>query len=232
MVGLGKRSFASLVLSAAVCGSAWGQMVVPPGSSIDLAGGSFQLPCTAVVMQGELTLGTGSFDTGSFAFDSGASVTGTGATERQRGPYEHRPVEPWDQQHSPVGQLCARFCPAAERQHRRERSHADQHHSHPAHHRLAGGHQPDGSGTLTLGTPGRPVVLTSSGPGTAVVTMGPGATLSNPSGSAVPGNVQIGAPVVTSPASIPTLSTYGLMLMSLMLGGLALARQRRSRTTL
>lgn len=145
MVGLGKRSFASLVLSAAVCGSAWGQMVVPPGSSIDLAGGSFQLPCTAVVMQGELTLGTGSFDTGSFAFDSGASVTGTGATERQRGPYEHRPVEPWDQQHSPVGQLCARFCPAAERQHRRERSHADQHHSHPAHHRLAGGHQPDGS---------------------------------------------------------------------------------------
>jgi len=78
MVGLGKRSVASLVLSVAVCGSAWGQMVMPPGSSIDLAGGSFQLPCTAVIMQGELTLGTGSFDTGSFAFDSGATVTGTG----------------------------------------------------------------------------------------------------------------------------------------------------------
>jgi len=72
-------------------------------------------------------------------------------------------------------------------------------------------------------------MLASSGCSAVVVTIGPGATLSNASGSAVSGNVQIG--VVTYPASLPALSTYRLMLMSLMLGSLALCRQRRNRTT-
>ena len=232
MVGLGKRGVASLVLSAAVCGSAWGQMVVPPGSSIDLAGGFFQLPCTAVIMQGELTLGTGSFDTGSFAFDSGATVTGTGGQLNVSGDLTSTVPLNLGTSSVVLSDTCA---PGSTLQLSGNIVVKDltliSTGPLPPTIVLPAGTNLTVLGTLTLGTPGKPVILTSSGPGTAVVTMGPGATLSNPSGSIVPGNVQIGAVVAASPASIPTLSTYGLMLLSLMLGGVAVRRQSRTRTT-
>ena len=231
MAGFGKRWAASLALSTALCGSAWGQTVFPPGSSIDLAGGSFQLPCTAVIMQGDLTLGTGTFDTGSFSFDTGATVTGAGGQLNVSG--DLTSTVPLNLGTSSVvlsdscaagstlqlsGNIIVKDLTLISTS------------ATPPTIVLPAGTNLTVLGTLTLGSPGRPVVLTSSGPGTAVVTMGPSATLVNSSGSVVPGNVQIGAPVVTAPASIPTLSTYGLMLMSLLLGGMALHRQRRTST--
>jgi hypothetical protein len=221
MAGFGKRWAASLALGTALCGSAWGQMVVPAGGSIDLAGGSFQLPCTAVLMQGELTLGTGTFDTGSFSFDTGATVTGAGGQLNVSG--DLTSTVPLNLGTSSV--VLSDSCAAGSTLQLsgniivKDLTLISTSATPPTIVLL---------GTLTLGSPGRPVVLTSSGPGTAVVTMGPSATLVNSSGSVVPGNVQIGAPVVTAPASIPTLSTYGLMLMSLLLGGMALHRQRRN----
>jgi len=100
---------------------------------------------------------------------------------------------------------------------------ADQHHSH-----LPAIVMPVGTRNAETGN-SRSVVLASSGCSTVVVTIGPGATLSNASGCAVSANVQIG--VVTYPASLSALSTYRLMLMSLMLGSLSLCCQRPNRTT-
>lgn len=229
MAGFGIRWAASLALGTALCGSAWGQMVVPTGGSIDLAGGSFQLPCTAVIMQGDLTLGTGTFDTGSFSFDTGATVTGAGGQLNVSGDLTSTVPLNLGTSSVVLSDSCA---PGSTLQLSGNIIVKDltliSTSATPPTIVLPAGTNLTVLGTLTLGSPGRPVVLTSSGPGTAVVTLGPLATVSNPSGSAVPGNVQIGAPVVTAPASIPTLSTYGLMLMSLLLGGVALHRQRRT----
>lgn len=232
MVGLGKRCAAALALGAALCGSAWGQFVVPVGSDIDLAGGTFELPCTAVLMQGNLTLGAGTFDTGSFNFDTGATVAGTGGQLNVSGDLTSTVPLNLGTSSVVLSDSCA---PGSTLQLSGNIIVKDltliSTGPLPPTIVLPAGTNLTVLGTLTLGAPGKPVILTSSGPGTAVVTMGPGATLSNPSGSIVPGNVQIGAVVAASPASIPTLSTYGLMLLSLMLGGVAVRRQRRIRTT-
>jgi hypothetical protein len=204
-------------------------MVVPTGGAIDLAGGSFQMPCTAVLMQGELTLGTGMFDTGSFSFDTGATVTGIGGQLNVSGDLTSTVPLNLGTSSVVLSDSCA---PGSTLQLSGNIVVKDltliSTGAMPPTIVLPAGTNLTVLGTLTLGAPGKPVVLTSSGPGTAVVTMGPSATLVNSSGSVVPGNVQIGAPVVTAPASIPTLSTYGLMLMSLLLGGMALHRQRRA----
>lgn len=229
MAGFGKRWAASLALGAAMCGSAWGQIVFPPGSGIDLAGGSFNSFCVPVSMGGELALGTGTFDSGSFAFDAGSTVTGTGGQLNIGGDLTSAAALNLGTSSVVLSDTCAPGTtltlsgnivvkdltlistgPT------------------PPTIVLPAGTNLTVLGTLTLGSPGKPVMLASSGPGTAVVTLGPLATVSNPSGSGIPGNVQIGAPVVVAPASIPTLSTYGLMLMSLLLGGMALHRQRRN----
>lgn len=83
-------------------------------------------------------------------------------------------------------------------------------------------------GTLTLqGAPGQNIQLVSSGGGTAVINLAPGATV-NQSFASVAGNVQIGGAAVAT--SIPTLSEYGLMLLALLMGMAAFWRHRRSRT--
>ncbi len=86
------------------------------------------------------------------------------------------------------------------------------------------------NGTLTLqGAPGNPITLQSSGGGTAVVNLGPGAQVVQ-SNATVGGTVQIGpvppAPPST-PASIPTLSQWGLALLSLLAAALGLRGARR-----
>lgn len=86
------------------------------------------------------------------------------------------------------------------------------------------------NGTLTLqGAPGNPITLQSSGGGTAVVNLGPGAQVVQ-SNATVGGNVQIGpvppAPPST-PARIPTLSQWGLALLSLLAAALGLRSARR-----
>ena len=229
MAGFGKRWAASLALGTALCGSAWGQIVFPPGSSIDLAGGSFTSFCVPVSMGGELALGTGTFDSGSLNFATGSTVTGTGGVLNVGGDLTSASALKLGTSSVVLSDTCA---PGTTLTLSGNIVVKDltliSTGTTPPTIVLPAGTNLTVLGTLTLGAPGKPVVLTSSGPGTAVVTLGPSATVSNPSGSAVPGNVQIGAPVVTSPASIPTLNAYGLMLMSLLLGGMALHRQRNS----
>ena len=229
MAGFGKRWAASLALGMALGGSAWGQIVFPPGSSIDLAGGSFTSFCVPVSMGGELALGTGTFDSGSLNFATGSTVTGTGGVLNVGGDLTSASALNLGTSSVVLSDTCA---PGTTLTLSGNIVVKDltliSTGTTPPTIVLPAGTNLTVLGTLTLGAPGKPVVLTSSGPGTAVVTLGPSATVSNPSGSAVPGNVQIGAPVVTSPASIPTLNAYGLMLMSLLLGGMALHRQRNS----
>ena len=86
------------------------------------------------------------------------------------------------------------------------------------------------NGTLTLqGAPGQPITLASSGGGTAVVNLGPGAQVVQ-SNATVGGNVQIGPvpPAPSTPASIPTLSEWG-RLAAAALVALAAARVLRRR---
>lgn len=86
------------------------------------------------------------------------------------------------------------------------------------------------NGTLTLqGAPGNPISLVSSGGGTAVVTLGPNAQVSQ-SNANVGSNVQIGPVPPTppsTPTSIPTLSEWGLALLSLLAATLGLRGARR-----
>lgn len=79
-------------------------------------------------------------------------------------------------------------------------------------------------GTLTLqGVAGQNIQLVSSGGGTAVINLGPAASVTR-GFAAVAGNVQIGAAPATV-QGIPTLSEYGVMLLGALLGLLAWARQ-------
>lgn len=76
-------------------------------------------------------------------------------------------------------------------------------------------------GALTLlGTPGSPIQLSSSSSQTAVINLGPGATVSS-TNAEVASNVQIGA---AQPVSIPMLGGSGLIALFLMLS-LVAARQ-------
>ncbi|BEU97532.1 IPTL-CTERM sorting domain-containing protein [Acidovorax sp. DW039] len=85
-------------------------------------------------------------------------------------------------------------------------------------------------GTLTLqGAPGQNIQLVSSGGGAAVINLGPSATVSQ-TFTSVAGNVQIGNAIATA-KSIPTLSEYGLMLMTLLIGLVALWYHRRPADT-
>jgi len=81
------------------------------------------------------------------------------------------------------------------------------------------------TGTLTLlGAPGLPIQLTSSGPQTAVIDLGPSAQVVR-TNAIVPPNVQIGA---ADPATaIPTLDAYGLIGLAALLAAVA-ARYSKS----
>ncbi len=89
---------------------------------------------------------------------------------------------------------------------------------------------PEGSfltvnGTLTLlGAPGQPIQLVSSGSGTAVVSLGPGAQVVQ-SNATIAGNVRIGAAI----ANIPTLGAWSTTALAMLLGFVALSRRRNIR---
>ncbi len=85
------------------------------------------------------------------------------------------------------------------------------------------------NGTLTLqGAPGKPITLASSGGGTAVVNLGPGAQVVQ-SNVTVGGDVHIGRvpPPTNAPASIPTLSEWGQLATAALVALLAARALRR-----
>lgn len=81
------------------------------------------------------------------------------------------------------------------------------------------------NGVLTLqGTAGQPIALVSSSGQTAIINLGPQAQVIRNFAN-VNGNVQIGA--IATAQSIPTLSEYGLIVLSLLMAGTALSQCRR-----
>lgn len=82
------------------------------------------------------------------------------------------------------------------------------------------------NGTLTLlGAAGQPISLISSSGQTAVINLGPQAQVIR-NFTSVNGNVQIGALTVAAPG-IPTLSEYGLIILSLLMAGMAFWQSRQ-----
>ena len=81
------------------------------------------------------------------------------------------------------------------------------------------------NGVLTLqGTSGQPITLVSSSGQLAIINLGPSAQVTSNFAN-VSSNVQIGA--AASVQGIPTLSEYGLIILSLLMAGSALWQGRR-----
>ena len=91
---------------------------------------------------------------------------------------------------------------------------------------IPAGHSITVNGTLTLlGAPGLPVSLISSSGQTAYIALGPSAHVVTTNATVSPG-VQVGAPVVAA-QGIPTLGEYGVLTLSLLLAGIAARTARR-----
>lgn len=219
------RWIAGAALLVSLCAPVAAQVVVPPGSSLDVGGGSMDISCTSLDLQGTLNLGGGTFSSDSNAvFASGSDITGTGGTISLGGNLSANGTNTGDNtlvlrdgcNAGNTSQLSGTITVQnLVLQSTTGRTFV-----------LPQGANITVLGALTLqGTAAQPVQLTSSG-GTAVINLGPNATVTRNFAN-VPANVQIGA--VTSPAAIPTLSEYGLVLLSLLLAAFAF-RSRRDRT--
>ncbi|WCM89669.1 IPTL-CTERM sorting domain-containing protein [Acidovorax sp. NCPPB 3576] len=211
------RLLVGFAATVVLCSPAAAQWVFPPGSSLDVpAGGQTDLGCSALDMQGTLNLngGTVTVDTDA-TFGSGSNVTGsngvisvggnlisTGNVSTGSNTVVLRDgCDPGN-----TSQISGNFV----FQNLTISSTTGRTFVLPA------GTNITVLGTLTVqGAPGQNVQLVSSSGTTAVVNLGPNATVVRNFAS-VTGTVQIGA--VTTVAAIPTLSEYGLILLSLLIG--------------
>lgn len=220
------RWVAGAALALTLCTPVAAQWVIPPGSSLDVpAGGTVDLACTSLDMQGTLNLSSGgtlSVDS-SATFASGSNVTGSGGTISVGGDViASGPVNTGNNtlvlrdgcDPGNTSQISGTLTVQnLVLQSTTGRTFV-----------LPQGANITVLGALTLqGTAGQPVQLTSSS-GTAVINLGPNATVTRNFAN-VPANVQIGA--VTSLAAIPTLSEYGLFLLSLLVAGFAFRSRRQ-----
>ncbi|GAA6118257.1 IPTL-CTERM sorting domain-containing protein [Acidovorax sp. FG27] len=219
------RWVAGAALLLSLCAPVAAQVVVPPGSSLDVAGGAIDIGCTSLDLQGTLNLGGGTFSSDSDAiFASGSDITGTGGTISLGGNLSANGTNTGNntlvlRDGCNVGNT-SQLSGTITVQNLVLQSTTGRTFVLPQ------GANITVLGALTLqGTAAQPVQLTSSG-GTAVINLGPNATVTRNFAN-VPANVQIGA--ATSPAAIPTLSEFGLVLLSLLLAAFAF-RSRRDRT--
>lgn len=219
------RLLAGCAMALCLCAPAAAQVVIPPGSVLDAPSGSItDLSCSTVDMQGTLNLGgTLSVDSdvtfGSSAIVSGSNgIISVGGNLSATGPIDtgNNTVVLRDGCIGNTSQISGNFV----FQNLTLSSTTGRTFVIPA------GVNITVLGTLTLqGAPGQNIQLVSSGGGTAVINLGPGATV-NRNNATVNGGVQIGA--APSATNIPTMSEYGLMLMALLMGLAALWHQRRA----
>lgn len=219
------RWLAGIALAFTFCAPVAAQWVVPPGASFDVPpGGAVDIACTSLDMQGTLNLSGGTLSVDSSAtFGSGSNVTGSGGTISVGGDLiATGPVNTGNNtlvlrdgcDPGNTSQISGNITV----QNLVLQSTTGRNFVLPA------GANITVLGSLTIqGTPAQPVQLTSAS-GTAVVNLGPNATVTRNFAS-VPPTVQIGdAP--TSVAAIPTLNEYGLVLLSLLVAGLAFWKRR------
>lgn len=224
------RLLASLAMALSLCAPAAAQIVYPPGSSLDVpSGGSVDQGCIALDMQGTLNLsgGTLTVDT-DVTFGAGASITGSNGVIAVGGNLissgnistgSNSVVLRDGCDPGNTSQINGNFV----FQNLTLTSATGRTFVIPA------GVNITVLGTLTLqGATNQNIQLVSSGGGTAVITLGPSATVTRDNVT-VNAGVQIGA--APSATNIPTLSEYGLMLMTLLIGLVALWHHRRSTAT-
>ena len=223
------RLMAGWAMALCLCAPAAAQIVYPLGSSLDVpVGGSVDQGCLTLDMQGTLNLSGGTLmvDT-DVTFGAGATVTGSngiisvGGNLISGGPINtgNNNVILRDGCIGNTTQISGNFV----FQNLTLSSATGRTFVIPA------GANITVLGTLTLqGAPGQNIQLVSSGGGTAVINLGPGATV-NRTFAIVNGGVQIGGAVAAT--NIPTLSEYGLMLMALLMGLAALWHHRRATGT-
>lgn len=226
-----KSVFRQMAAMAAFCCSlitpAWAQLTIPAGGSFDVPGGSVDMGCLAVQVDGALNIiagqfstssnlnitGTGTFNGGGGMLTVGGDLSNTGTFNAGTGS-----VVLTDGCTGNTTQLSGTMV----FQNLTLSSTTGRTFVIPA------GTNITVLGTLTLqGAPGQNIQLVSSGGGPAVINLGPGAVV-NRSFTTVAGNVLIGA--AAGAASIPTLSEFGLMLMALLMGMAALWHHRRRST--
>ncbi|WP_053844449.1 IPTL-CTERM sorting domain-containing protein [Paracidovorax avenae] len=219
------RWLASAALALTLCTPVAAQWVVPPGSSLDVPpGGAVDISCTSLDMQGTLNLSGGTLSVDSSAtFASGSNVTGSGGTISVGGDLiATGPVDTGNNtlvlrdgcDPGNTSQISGNIVV----QNLVLQSTTGRNFVLPA------GANITVLGSLTIqGTQAQPVQLTSAS-GTAVVNLGPNATVTRNFAS-VPPTVQIGA-AATAVTSIPTLSEYGLVLLSLLMGALMAWKRR------
>lgn len=225
MRSLSLRWLAGAALAFTLCSPVAAQWVVPPGASLDVPpGGAVDISCTSLDMQGTLNLSGGTLSVDSSAtFGSGSSVTGSGGTISVGGDLiATGPVNTGNNtlllrdgcDPGNTSQISGNITV----QNLVLQSTTGRNFVLPA------GANITVLGSLTIqGTQAQPVQLTSAS-GTAVVNLGPNATVTRNFAS-VPPTVQIGA-APASVATIPTLNEYGLMLLSLLVAGFAFWKRR------
>lgn len=207
-----------IVMVGFFCGllaPAWAQFNIPSGGAFDVPGGTVDMGCLAVEVEGALSITAGQFSTtsnlniaGTGAFNGSGGVLAVGGDLSNAGSFNAGAgtVMLTDGCVGNTSQLSGTMV----FQNLTLSSTTGRTFVVPA------GSNITVLGTLTLqGAPGQSIQLVSSGGGTAVINLGAGATVSR-SFTTVAGNVQIGAAQVA--ASIPTLSEYGIMLLVLILG--------------
>ncbi|WP_242421336.1 IPTL-CTERM sorting domain-containing protein [Acidovorax sp. Root267] len=214
-----KSIFRQMAAMAALCcglvAPAWAQFTIPAGSSFDVPGGSIDMGCLPVQVEGSLNIITGQFSTsgnlnvaGTGVFNGGSGLLTVGGDLSSSGTFNpgSGTVALTDGCTGNTSQLSGTLV----FQNLTLSSTTGRTFVIPA------GTNITVLGTLTLqGAPGQNIQLISSGGGTAVINLGPGATV-NQAFTSLAGNVQIGGAAVAT--NIPTLSEYGLMLLALLMG--------------
>jgi hypothetical protein len=210
------RLYIALALALAVSGASLAQVNVPTGGVVNVPAGSMNLACAGLNVQGTYNVGTGQVqNTGDVGIAATGTVNGGQGTLRVTGNWNN--LGNFVAGTSTV--LFTDGCAVGPQT-------------------LSGNSVfynltlsstngqtfvlPAGSnitvlGVLTLqGASGNPIQLTSSSGQTALITFGPAAQLVNTNAN-VNGNVQFGNQAQA--LAIPTLSEYGVLLLSLLMAG-------------
>ena len=220
----------ALLLTLCLAGPVAAQVSIPPGAQLDVpAGSTLDFSCSSLTMDGTLNLDGGllTIDQGA-NFGNGSQVTGSGGTISVGGDFAAAAPLNLGTSSLTLRDGCnagnsSQITGTIVVQNLTLSSTTGRTFILPA------GANITVLGTLTLqGAPGQPLQLASAG-GTAVINLGPAATVAS-NFATVPTSVQIGAATVAlAPASIPTLQEWALLITSAMLGvlGALIIRQRK-----
>jgi len=225
MKSIFRQAAAAALLCLGLAAPAWAQYVIGAGGSMDMSGGgSMDMGCLAVQVEGALLIGDGQFATssnlnvaGGGEFNGGSGVLAVGGDLSSSGTFNAGTgsVVLTDGCTGNTSQLSGTMV----FQNLTLSSTSGRTFVIPA------GTNITVLGTLTLqGAPGQNIQLISSGGGTAVINLGPSASV-NQNFATVTGTVVIGG--AAAAASIPTLGETSLMLLALLMG-IAAFVQRRS----